>query len=281
MSNKVNIYGAIGYTILKDDNHKILIFSDRHDELADCTGKHIEMNDLLEAISENDDTKVLLEEVDRTSRTNKIILAFPSPHTSALMNTFIKNQDDILGVDIRPFLMRYTLSLYNDKHNDMTLYKYFYEINQFYMLENEILKTKLGDLYSEDKLQNTKIGIHFMYIKQICINFINKNIDNLYKPISKVLTLGMIEEINDILSDIMEWYICAILFKYKDEPALIHVGLAHSTKIIDYLSNFYNYKILDNKGITHIRNLNESNNNGCLLIDKNILDELKTFEKKD
>ena len=282
MSKNINIYGAIGYSILKNDKHKLLIFSDRHDDLKDCTGPHSEMNDIMETTSDNKHTNVLLEEVERTQKTENIHLVFRSNHTSELMKTYIKNQNDIIGVDIRPYMINYTLSLNNNNNNNMTLYKYFNDINDFYSIKNDLLKTKLKDLYSNDKLKNNKLGTHFMYIKQICINFINKNIDNLHKPIDQVLTndVNITEEISDILSDIMEWYICAILFKTQDEPALIHVGLAHSTKIIDYLSNFYGYKILKESGITHMKNLDESNNNGCLLVDKSILEELQTFSKK-
>ena len=31
-----NIYGTIGYTILKNDNHNVIVFADMHDQLLDC-----------------------------------------------------------------------------------------------------------------------------------------------------------------------------------------------------------------------------------------------------
>ena len=276
------MYGAIGYSILKNDKHKLLIFSDRHDQLKDCYGPHYEMSNIFDKTSDNNNVVVMLEEVDRTKRTEYIQLLFPSPHTTALKDIFINNSDDIIGVDIRPFLIKFSISIENKNINTTSLYDYFYEIDKFYSLKLDLLnndlakniKTDLGDIYSYEKLKDTTLGEHFLAIKQKCINFINRNKNNLYNKIKDYLNDDIIEEINDILSDIMDWYICAIIIKNQNKPCLIHAGLAHTTQIIDYLTNSYNYNITKNIGITHMKNLDDHNNNGCIDISTDILKEL-------
>jgi hypothetical protein len=61
----------------------------------------------------------------------------------------------------------------------------------------------------------------------------------------------------------MEWYICACIENNKNKPIILHLGLAHSDKIIKWLQNLYNYIILSSQGINY---MNEINNNiqGCI-----------------
>ncbi len=276
------MYGAIGYSILENNKHKLLIFSDRHDNLRDCHGPHYEISNIIDYTSDDNKVIVMLEEVDRTKRTEYIKLLFPSPHTTALKNVFINNPDDIIGVDIRPFLITFSLSFENKLIDTTTLYDYFNEIDKFYSLKLDLLnvdlskniKNDLGDIYSYNKLKDTQLGQHFLDIKKQCINFINKNKKNLYNNFKSFLNNDIIEDINNILSDIMEWYMCAIIIKNENKPFLIHAGLAHTTQIIDYLTDLYKYNITKNIGITHMNNLNEHNNNGCIDISTDILKEL-------
>lgn len=270
-SNYKNIYGAIGYTVLQNDKHKLLIFSDRHDKLKDCTGSKIDMNDLFQdSIDTDSDTQLLLEEVERTKSMANLKLVFDSAtHTVDLKDTYIQNQNNIVGVDIRPHLIDFTID-YGRTKDSYTLRKYITEINKFFILESELFKRKLGDLYSFEELyKNIKLGKHLLHIIIIYNKFLNEYKDDLDRPLNNVITNKLIDIINNILSDIMEWYICALIYKNQNVNTILHTGLAHSTHIIDYLK-YYGYTIVHDVGITNINNLNEDDN-GCLSIPVSII----------
>jgi hypothetical protein len=64
----------------------------------------------------------------------------------------------------------------------------------------------------------------------------------------------------------MEWYIIAKIYQGINENKtsfIIHAGLAHTTNIINLLKNHYNYKVINDFGITNIHNLNIEST-GCL-----------------
>jgi len=269
--NYKNIYGAIGYTVLTNNKHKLLIFSDRHDKLKDCKGSKIDMNDLFQdSIDTDSDTQLLLEEVERTKSMENLKLVFDSAtHTVDLKDTYIQNQNNIVGVDIRPHLIDFTID-YGRTKDSYTLRKYITEINKFFILQSELFKIKLGDLYSSERLYNNILGIHLLHIHKIYDIFINNYKDSLDKSLNSVINNKLIETINNILSDIMEWYICALIYKNQNTNTILHTGLAHSTHIIDYLKYLYGYTIVHDAGITNINKLNEDDN-GCLRVPSSII----------
>jgi hypothetical protein len=270
--NNIKVYGAIGYSVLENKNHKLLIFSDRHDKLKDCEGSKIDMNDLFQdSIDTNSNALLLLEEVERTKEMEHLKLVFDTAtHTVDLKDTYIQNQKNIVGVDIRPHIIDFSLDYGRIKSN-YTLKNYISRMNDFYCLKSELFKKKLGDLYSAKQLINTKLGSHFLHIKKIYKIFLNNNRNILNKPLNEKITNQIIEVVNNLLSDIMEWYICALIYKYQSINIILHTGLLHSTHVIDYLSDFYEYTISNNSGITNIENLNDADNNGCLIIPKSLI----------
>lgn len=106
--------------------------------------------------------------------------------------------------------------------------------------------------------------------------FVKKNKINLDKNIKDLMKDNklMLEQINDLLSDIMEWYIIAKIYQGINEKKtsfIIHAGLAHTTKIIILLKNYYNYKVINDFGITNMSNIDlDLHNNACLYLPINI-----------
>jgi hypothetical protein len=76
---------------------------------------------------------------------------------------------------------------------------------------------------------------------------------------------NFIDTINNILSDAMEWYTCALLKKNNDKLVIIHAGLAHTTKICYLLEIIYKYKNIKNHGIVDLTETEtETPESGCV-----------------
>lgn len=296
MENKIKIYGAIGYTILKNNNHKILLFADRHDKLKECTGNYIDMDDLLKkSIDSNSDSELLLEEVERTGKMKNLKLMFSdAKHTVDLKDTYIQNQNEIIGIDIRPHIIDFSLSheiknklpeiIKNENTNNKTysLYDYLKYIDQCFSLSNTLLKNKLKDIYTYDKLNSIQLGKHYLEKKKYYETILNKYKNKIRLPLTDIIDDELIYDITEILDSIMEWYTCAIIYKFssKNIPLIIHTGLAHSDEIIDLLTMKYSYSVIEDVGITDMKELNEASNDGCLIINKSTIDYFINYKNK-
>ena len=82
-----NIYGTIGYTVLKNPNtnNKIIILADMHDKLPECVNQ-TNISNWFE--SKINSSKILLEEVPRDNVTLHELWS-ESPHTQNLKNLFL------------------------------------------------------------------------------------------------------------------------------------------------------------------------------------------------
>ena len=272
MSNiYLNLNGSIGYTLVVKDDIKLLILADNHSLLDYCKTDGIFVSDWLK---NKPNSKILLEEVPRVGH-NLEELWPSSPHTQKLKDSYIKNSHIIQGVDIRPFLIPFSWELASDKEN-LNLKEYLKSIDLFFSLKLDFIKDDLKYIYSENFLKKKKIGKHFLILKSILMLFVKKNKINLDKNIKDLMKDNklMLEQINDLLSDIMEWYIIAKIYQGINENKtsfIIHAGLAHTTKIIILLKNYYNYKVINDFGITNMSNIDlDLHNNACLYLPINI-----------
>jgi hypothetical protein len=135
-----------------------------------------------------------------------------------------------------------------------------------------------------ENLTHTKLGKHFLKLKKKYYLLLSENksklkfnMEELYKTNSKIL-----EDINDLLDEIMEWYICACIDLYKHRPIIIHTGLAHSEKIIDWLINYYNFKFINKVGVNklsevNVNGFNFSNVNGCVQLPSDLDNQFGGF----
>lgn len=262
----INLNGSIGYTLLIKNNIKILILADNHSTLPYCKTDSIFISDWFK---NKYNSRILLEEVPRVG--HDLHELWPSSlHTQKLKELYIKNSHIIHGIDIRPFLIPFSWEFASEEDSpNIILREYFKLLNFFFTLKLDFIKKELKYIYSKEFLKKKKIGKHFLILKRICILLIKKNkiyLDKYIKDLVKYNKL-LFNQINYILSDVMEWYIIAKIYEGIDEKKtsfIIHAGLIHTSNIIHLLTNFYNYKIVNDFGTTkNIDNLNMESN-GCL-----------------
>lgn len=261
----INLNGSIGYTFLIKNNIKILILADYHSTLPYCKTDGIFISDWFK---KKNNSKILLEEVPRIGQELKELWP-SSPHTQKLKEVYIKNSHIIHGVDIRPFLIPFSWELASDKYApNINLKEYFEFINLFFTLKLDFIKKELKYIYSKEFLIKKKIGKHFLILKRIIVLLIKKNkiyLDKYIKDLIKDNQL-LFNQINYILSDIMEWYVIAKIYQGINENKtsfIIHAGLTHTSNIINLLKNYYHYKVINDFGTTNIDNLNIENT-GCV-----------------
>jgi hypothetical protein len=267
MSN-INLNGSIGYTLLIKNNIKILILADNHSKLTYCKTDGIFISDWFK---NKYNSRILLEEVPRVVGHDLHELWPSSVHTQKLKEEYIKNSHIIKGIDIRPFLIPFSLEFASDENTPNIILKEYFELfNLFFTLKLDFIKKDLKYIYSKEFLKKRKIGKHFLILKRIIIDIIKKNkiyLDKYIKDVIKENT-QLLEQINNILSDIMEWYIIAKIYQginEKKSSFIIHAGLIHTHNTIKLLKNYYNYKIINDFGKTNIDNLNMEYN-GCLYL---------------
>jgi hypothetical protein len=267
------IYGTIGYTTLFNQitKKKILIFADMHDNLKKCND-YIDIVDWLKVKIKT--SKILLEEVNREN--NEVIeLWKTSQHTQNLKELFLKNKN-IKPVDIRPILIPFSWEILNMKNDSyinsikkIILFDYLKLLDDFYCLKNQYL-VKILKNYNIDFLTNSDIGIHFLKIKKKYKMFIVNNSKYLGFTIYDLYNknINLLENINNLLDHIMEWYICANIILI-DKSIILHTGLFHSENVINLLINNYNYKINNKKGINNLKDIDKIKD-GCIYISSDI-----------
>lgn len=266
------IYGSIGYTILKLNYKKVIILSDMHDVLKPCNKNEIFISKWLENKILMNKSKILLEEVPNNHNNLKLLWE-ESPHTNELKKLYLKKSHLIVGIDIRYLLIPFSLELINDINTDIYIYEYLKTVNDFFSL----IFYKLNNFkyFKLINLKNTLIGRHFIKIKNNYKKFLLKYEKILNKKIVSTITSEFINDFNDILNDIIEWYTCACIFEYDNKSIIIHIGLYHAEKIINLLITIYNFKIINIYGINKIKETDHIiEHDGCVMLTDNINNEL-------
>jgi hypothetical protein len=277
-----NIYGSVGYTLLRNKYNTILIFADVHSKLPYCENK-IDISDLFK--DNMNYINILLEEVPRDGvELNE--LWTESDHTQKLKDLFLKNSNLIHAIDIRPYLIPFSWEMceLNNK-NIITLSDYIKKINNFLELTDNYFKNNLSLVYNEKYLMNNiYLGKHFLELhilfnsyKEKYINYMGKNICDLF-----IENKSILEEFNNILDSSMEWFAIAKMFQLKinKKNVLMHTGLYHSDNIRNKLIELYDYKIIDIHGINSIKQIkNTPNYNGCVSLPSHIKSQLSILNK--
>ena len=251
------IFGAIGYSLIENNNYKVLILSDIHDYIKSCDNK-LDIDYWLK--SKMNTSTILLEEVPRDYIKIELKDLWNSEHTLKLKELYINNKKMIKPIDIRPLLVPFSWEMNNI---DIKLKKYIRLITHFYGLKNEYLRSNLG-LYNPSLLVNTNLGKHFLLNKKKFFNFIIEN-EKLLQINIKDIDKNILLKINDILDDIMEWYCIACILDNKNKTLIIHTGLYHSSKIKNYLQILYNFVVKEENGITNYIT-DDIVDNGCITI---------------
>jgi hypothetical protein len=276
----MNIYGGIGYSylqnIINDKPKNLLIIADNHSKLTYCTN-YIKISDWL--LNKTTTNNILLEEVPRDDVELKELFN-DSDHTRDLKNLFLENSDLIQGIDIRPTLIKYSWELIelSDENTD-NLKKYLELIDLFFNFKHIEIAKNLGKIYTLDYVNKSNLKLHFNEIKKDYDQYIIKYNKYLDKSIVEIFSTNkvILEEINSLLNNIMEYFIISKIFVLKDDNKniIIHCGLFHSQSIIKWLLKYYNYMITDSKGINNFSEIPKINdNNGCLTLNMLINDQL-------
>lgn len=277
MGNSISLYGLIGYTYLTHNTKNpkfILILADNHSKLPYCNN-YTMISDWLKKKSLNNN--ILLEEVPRDNITLKEIFS-TSDHTQKLKELFINNPKVINGIDIRPYLIKFSWELLElDKTENMLFNSYLEDINDFFNFKNTKIK-ELNKNYNKSNIIKLNCYIQFKIIKDNYLNYIEKYKNFLNKNIVDIFNNDkyILKEFNNILNDIMEFYIILSLFSVNNKNIIIHTGLVHSEKIIFWLTQCYFYETSEEKGITKVKDIEKitKNTSGCLNLSKTIDDHL-------
>jgi hypothetical protein len=236
------ISGAIGVSILKKNDDKIIIFSDNHASNNYCFKESLKISEFLEKKSKKH--IVLLEEVPRKYREalNQIFFA---EHTELLKELSINNKN-IISVDIRPLLLNFSWELITvetkNKYNQ-SLEEYLKNLIKFldYDLEYDELKDYFDEIKKSIKLFIDKNKSH---LSTLLVDIVLKELVNL-------------EPINQIVIDIMDFNIIRIILKKIKNPLnfnkhiYLHAGLYHTDNIIKRL-NKLDFKEIYSYGTTNL-----------------------------
>ena len=253
------IFGSIGYTVLKKQNKKIIIFADMHSTLTKCSDL-IQIADWFK--TKFTSSKILLEEVNRDN-VNLGELWSKSDHTQRLKQLYLDNPTIIQAIDIRPQLIPFSWELDND--NFITLKQYLHLIDKFFCLYQFNFYNNIPD-YNRNKIPHTKLGKHFLKIKHNYRDYLLKynNVVN-HKLTTLIATNNeCMHNINQILNNIMEWYVCACIYFFSQESIIVHTGLVHSEHIIEWLTTHYNFDVVSGNGINKMKELDYAVVNGCV-----------------
>ena len=80
----------------------------------------------------------------------------------------------------------------------------------------------------------------------------------------------MFEKINEIISNIMEWYMVAkILNETNENNFIVHAGLLHTSNLNKLLLSDYGFKLINFEGIYSIDDVHKPSD-GCLILPESI-----------
>lgn len=265
----ISIFGSIGFSMMQNTKHKkkIIIFADMHDQLNKCQNN----KSIAEWFKEKfNSSRILLEEVPRMEDSSIQELWSESEHTQKLKELYLNNNKTIIAVDVRHTMIPFSLELINkinDNAKKMLLSTYLKEIDNFFSMKHKYMINNLNN-YKIDSIKNTDIGSHFLKIKKHYLNFLNKYSNILNNPI----IIDIVDDVNDLLNDIMEWYICACIFDTNMKTIILHAGLAHTDKVNDWLVNHYEFIVQKEYGINNMEEImkQHSEMSGCVLLSTDI-----------
>jgi hypothetical protein len=276
--------GSVGYTLLKQKNlnKHIFLLADIHDGVSYCSNDSV-MIDRWLSLKDNND--ILLEEAVRESF--ELTDLWPGAEHTQRLKKLNRNNKKIKPVDIRPLLIPFSWELLGDKENEnkeqnnMIFEDYLSYIDTIFNYKKSKLMMlyfvpSLKKLNKEGNNQMKEILLqHFQEMKDLYMEFINDNKSKLKKTMKELYKSNqdLLEEINNITSMLMEWYILVLILNSK-ENCIIHLGLAHSNRILDFLTQVYSFEVIKKSGINIMDEINDEPK-ACLLVPDDINTKFK------
>jgi hypothetical protein len=279
------INGSIGYIYLKNVDNQILLLSDNHSSKNYCT---IDNSKFISDWLLTKHSKVLLEEVPRIDGCELLEL-WTSEHIQKLKDLYLKqnlNDKQIEGIDIRPLLIPFNLDIfkidnidkeYIEQIKNTNISKYLESLDSFFKLKHPYFIENIGNVYID--INNEKLTKRFLELKH--------DYDNLKKQYhNHVLVINIDEgfknELDELLSFIMEWYTIAKIFynnKFGINKFIIHAGLLHTTNLNNILIDSYGYEKINSDGEIDINKIKDDDNN-CLKIPFSVNSQFGGYDEK-
>jgi hypothetical protein len=269
----MNVSGSVGFTLLKHKrlNKYILLLADVHDGVSYCSRDAVFIDRWLMTKGHNND--ILLEEVLR-DYLNKLKELWPSStHTQNLKDLSINNKK-IKLVDIRPLLIPFSWELCDTDNmlGQFLLKKYLEILDSLFNFKRTplMLKHILPQVLKLKDPYKKVVVKHFYEIKDLYLQFIEEHKYLMDKQLLYILKTNpsILEKINNLLSLLMEWYII-VLIHNSSKNTIIHVGLAHSDRVLDLLLGVYDFEIINQQGINKMEDTYKPLH-ACININTNI-----------
>lgn len=271
------ISGSVGYTLLKHktSNKYVFLLADIHDGVSYCS-ESLDNSIMIDKwLSLKDDNNILLEEIVREEFS--LTDLWPGAEHTQRLKQLNQNNKKIKPIDIRPLLIPFSWELLgfenvNKEQSNILLEEYLLPINNIFNYK----KTKLMITYFIKELKKLEINadinikkllfLHFQEMKLLYDEFIINNKSYLKKSMIEIFNFKkeLLEEINNISSMIMEWYVLLLILNNK-ENSIIHLGLAHSNRILEFLVDVYSFEVIKKTGINMMTQINQ-NHHACLLV---------------
>ncbi len=274
------ISGSIGYTLLKHKtiNKHVLILADVHDGVTYCSQDSDMIDTFLHKGANKND--ILLEEVFREDLNLKELWP-SSPHTRKLKELNIKNTK-IKPVDLRPMLLPFSWELTELSQDmaNMTLIKYIEGIeNLLNLKETKLLRNYiLPELQKLKEKEHFRVSLvtHFNEIKDIFNEYKVKYNKFLFEKIKVIYKTNqhILELINNMLSMIMEWFVLVCIHNSTNNT-IVHMGLAHSERLVELLVDVYEFEIISLQGINKMTEIVDSDMKSCIFVPDNNMDLFK------
>jgi len=269
--------GSVGFTLLEKDKKYILLLADIHDGVKYCKEDSTMISSYLNKMSENN--MIMLEEIVRDNF--KLEDLWPNSQHTKELKELNQNNEKIIPIDIRPMLLPFSWELLesNKKLGDMKLILYIKLIEDFFNKSSVLYEKYIINNIS--KINSVLPLVHFNEILLLYEEFKKEYSDDMNQSILYIYqnNTDILFRINNVCSIIMEWY-TILLIHTSIRNCIIHIGLAHSNKILDLLTQIYNFKIINTSGINTMNDIYTSAVNtqsACILLPPDIT---KRYNKK-
>lgn len=262
----LGISGIVGYSILLNpkNNKIIILLADVHDGVQYCNKdekNNLYIDQILDKLLKKDNLLIELEEVPREGI--KLVELWPNAiHTQRLKKWFLKNENKILPIDIRPFLVpfsyqKYDLNLLEDSENNIKIKDYLHTLDSLFFLNEIPLKQNIiffKNIIDALEFKTNQPGILKMYkiLKKKYV--ILKNKINLEKTFLEIIKNNKkwFQYLDELKLNIMDWYTTLILL--RDSHHICHLGLAHYLNVRAVLENNFEFNRIYENGLDSLNN---------------------------
>ena len=275
--DKIGLSGVVSYTVLinPENNKFTVLLGDIHDGVTYCDANkynNIFIHELLDEISKNKYFLTFLEEVPRDNKIKLVELWPNAKHTQELKKLFLNNQERIIPIDPRPYLVpfsyqKYDMNILEDEERNMLMKDYLKTFDILFMLndtplDNSIIFFKnILDSLSHKSPQKGILKMYKLLKEKYMVLKKDININDTFEKTIKENKYFFIM-LEELKMNVMDWY--TVLLLMNNNNNIIHFGLAHYLNVRNVLEKRFNFKVIHKKGLETLNN--EFPINSCLTI---------------